>query len=316
MLVFRCECEQVLGVDNAAGSGRLGECPSCGRIIRVPQGLSDAASKLRLSGTPSRAAASGPLREITEIPAPVQQNGQNAEGTNGSVHEQTTVSAQTPVAPSLPVRPQTPDNGEPVTLSPMTTEEVQETESAEELTPPPVVETETVVNPANKKTSVRRPMTRVGRAMRPGAAKSAPVTGDATDGEADPAAAVETLNAKGMGTLATAAAARRKRQETAISAAPKKSNLVMIVGVIVVLLLATAGVLYYLGIIPGMETAPVNKPPAVKTAPAATTETKPETTASESGKKETPADAEKKPDAPADKPGETKAEETKPTETK
>lgn len=67
MLVFRCECEQVLGVDDESTKGGLGECPTCGRIIRVPKGLVSAAGKLRLAGPPVRAGStSGAFRQIPE----------------------------------------------------------------------------------------------------------------------------------------------------------------------------------------------------------------------------------------------------------
>ncbi len=64
MLVFRCECEQVLGVEDESSKGGLGECPTCGRIIRVPQGLINASGRLRLAGTPARASASVSGRDL------------------------------------------------------------------------------------------------------------------------------------------------------------------------------------------------------------------------------------------------------------
>src|SRR5262245_34946738 len=94
MLVFRCECEQVLGVEDESSKGGLGECPTCGRIIRVPLGLVNAAGRLRLSGTPSRATPSSALRAI-EVAAATPQNG--AESTTADTDE-----AEAQVAQPLP----------------------------------------------------------------------------------------------------------------------------------------------------------------------------------------------------------------------
>ena len=74
MLVFRCECDDVLGVENESSSGAAGECPSCGRIIRVPNVLVNANGKLRMAGAPSRANTSGTLSPILDsridVPSP------------------------------------------------------------------------------------------------------------------------------------------------------------------------------------------------------------------------------------------------------
>ena len=46
MLVFRCACEQVLGIDEQ-DLDKLGECPSCGRILRVPKTSVNLSGKLK-----------------------------------------------------------------------------------------------------------------------------------------------------------------------------------------------------------------------------------------------------------------------------
>lgn len=47
MLVFRCECEEILGVEECDLT-KMGECPSCGRIVRIPRDAVNAAGKLRV----------------------------------------------------------------------------------------------------------------------------------------------------------------------------------------------------------------------------------------------------------------------------
>jgi hypothetical protein len=267
MLVFRCECEQVLGVDNDANKGKLGECPSCGRIIRVPVGPIDAGGKLRFHGTPSRAATAGPLRELADLAPPVPgKNGQSY--TNGAEPKPAAVPAA-PVAelipiPSPAVAPVAPVADaalEPVTLAPLTSDEVRETEAAEtaDVLPATAPETKDPSNSGKAKFTRKGPPMRPGRPQRPGTSKSAPADESIPAGN-DPAAAVETLNAKGMGTLASAAAARRKRADAGSDANGAKKSpgvLYLIIGA-VVLVAVLVGLLYKAGVFG--EAAPPNTP--------------------------------------------------------
>lgn len=62
MVVFRCECEEVLAVEENSGD-RLGECPSCGVIVRVPASAANLKGKLR-----RKAAASQAMRSVPAAP--------------------------------------------------------------------------------------------------------------------------------------------------------------------------------------------------------------------------------------------------------
>jgi len=60
MVVFRCECEEVLAVEENSGD-RLGECPSCGVIVRVPATAVNLKGKLRRKAAASQAMRSVPV---------------------------------------------------------------------------------------------------------------------------------------------------------------------------------------------------------------------------------------------------------------
>jgi hypothetical protein len=299
MLVFRCECEQVLGVDDAVNKGKLGECPSCGRIIRVPAGLVDASGKLRFHGTPSRAFEAGPLRELPVRAAPpASKNGQSHA--NG-VEQKPPALPATPVAELIPAVPAAPapvaDAAvEAVTLAPLSSDEVRESEVVEDaaaavtaMLPTATVPSATTAEPKDTTTSGKAKSVRKGvpfrstRPQRPGSAKSASVAdGEALPAGNDPAAAVETLNAKGMGTLASAAAARRKRADADGSAQPKNKGVLYLIFGAVVLLAVLLGLLYKAGVFG--ESAPSGPAPAetkkavsAVTAPSTTPTTTPDT---------------------------------------
>src|SRR4051812_20573908 len=71
MVVFRCECEQVLGVDEQHLE-KVGECPSCGRIVRIPKAAANYGGRLR----PKRGvamAASVPATPITDTAVAVAE---------------------------------------------------------------------------------------------------------------------------------------------------------------------------------------------------------------------------------------------------
>src|SRR4051812_39165298 len=70
MLVFRCECEQVLSIGEQ-NAERLGECPSCGRILRVPARASATApAKLRIGQSLNghASASNGHSAAVAELP--------------------------------------------------------------------------------------------------------------------------------------------------------------------------------------------------------------------------------------------------------
>src|SRR5688572_27832982 len=71
MVVFRCECEEVLAVEENSGD-RLGECPSCGVIVRVPATAMNLKGRLRRKVAASQAMRSVPA-PIPPIPAAVAE---------------------------------------------------------------------------------------------------------------------------------------------------------------------------------------------------------------------------------------------------
>src|SRR5438045_6985486 len=105
MLVFRCECEQVLGVESEASKGGLGECPSCGRIIRVPMGLVNAAARLRVTAPPQR--ASGAYRLIKDV-KPETKNGIGSGLSKAVAPEPSAPVQSTPPPPPPPPLPSPP----------------------------------------------------------------------------------------------------------------------------------------------------------------------------------------------------------------
>jgi hypothetical protein len=76
MLVFRCECEQVLSVA-AQYVEKLGECPSCGRIVRVPQITTTTQRKIRtgmaLNGKGGTSGGHASVAAVAELPRPVSK---------------------------------------------------------------------------------------------------------------------------------------------------------------------------------------------------------------------------------------------------
>lgn len=73
MVVFRCECEEVLAVEENSGD-RLGECPSCGVIVRVPATAMNLKGRLRRKAAASQAMRSVPAApSIPPIPAAVAE---------------------------------------------------------------------------------------------------------------------------------------------------------------------------------------------------------------------------------------------------
>lgn len=75
MVVFRCECEEVLAVEENSGD-RLGECPSCGVIVRVPTSAVNLKGKLRRKAAASQAMksvpAAPPIAAAVAEPEPIE----------------------------------------------------------------------------------------------------------------------------------------------------------------------------------------------------------------------------------------------------
>ncbi len=333
MLVFRCECEQVLGVEDGSTKGGMGECPTCGRVVRVPSGLVSAEGRLRLTGTPSRAMPSGKYSPISDSP----RNGSNGSAVSGSYKPIVPEIAE-PIAPSVPVALNAveiapvsvePEIAVPLEIAvPVPTMEaaaepelgVQISEPETDAVPPKappeiIIETESLEAAAaappvsatqpvpttgksaskNKPVSVRKP----GKGM-----KSVPPRVDAND----PNAAVETKNDRNLASVANAAASRRKKVESE-AAPPAKKSFMLIYMIAMVALLIGAGVLYAMGFFSGApaktNTAPTGSSAVMKK------ETKPENTpepkvAPNPDPKTDPAIPVKPPEPPAD--GEKKDE--------
>lgn len=347
MLVFRCECEQVLGVDNDSNKGGMGECPTCGRIIRVPASLVNASGRLRLAGAPARAmSASGAFRQIRETPKNGSAIPNVAARTNGASASSAksapvfaaavaeSASATTKLAPPVPLKIEapaptpsktiTPDMGvktpvsDPIPDAPteigmqlLGLDAAAETVTAKALVPDK--------NKANVTS---------GRKDKPGSVKKLPVKSQklvaAQSDSNDPNAAVETKNDRTIAAVANAAASKRGKAESA-SAAPAKKNWVLIYMIGVVVVLAILGICYALGVFskdapkpsttPGTstQTNKVTTPAAtVETKPAVTTEPKPDAVKPpESTDAKPPADAAKKDPAADTKADDTKKEEKK-----
>ena len=263
MLVFRCECEHVLGVENDSSRGRAGECPACGRIIRVPPVLIDGAGKLQMAGSPSRASISGALSPIKDLrpssaaAVPVVAKPEAAASATNSTRASdlvAQVSPSTNASTKVKTAAETSDTSsetllmEAETLSPLTENEAAE--AADMIMPelPDAAPARTPVSVVEKDAGA------LGKKQKGGIKVKA---------ANDPALAVETRIDKNIGTLASAAASSRRRKGVAESAPAAKKAPVMLYVVVIVLLLLVIGALYAFGIIGGSGTK------ATKTIPSA-----------------------------------------------
>ena len=75
MLVVRCECEEILGVEEQH-LDKLGECPACGRIIRAPKQAMNLSGKLqaqRLAAVGAKAAPPAPVETAVAVAEPEEE---------------------------------------------------------------------------------------------------------------------------------------------------------------------------------------------------------------------------------------------------
>lgn len=307
MLVFRCECDTVLGVDNESTKGGLGECPSCGKIIRVPMGLVDAAGKLRLATPPAR--ASGSYRLIKDVKPEGAKSGLGS-GLSSAVPPQPAAPTHIP-APSHVPEPETmaEDLAEPETLAPLTDSSINRpvTDSA----PLPAVEaevapdapTETLSAPEVKSVAAQSDATssettiRTKDSLGKKPSKSTRIAAQADVN--DPNAAVETRADRDLAATATTAAptqgsSSRRRRPDVPSAAGKKSP-VLLIAVVVGLAVVVALILWWAGFFGGEAPKSNNSVPKV---PATKTDSTDKTSDTKSAATtDKPADAPKPPDA-------------------
>lgn len=276
MLVFRCECEQVLGVENESTKGGLGECPSCGRIIRVPMGLVDAAGRLRVTAPPQR--ASGAYRLIKDV-KPEPKNGIGS-GLSAAVP---------PVPPAAPA-PQPPakfpeptvlsEDLEPETLAPLTESSLNrpitdssavETlgEAAAEPQPPQPKPEPQPPSASGRKDSLSKKSSRI-----------APVAPPQADPDSDPdaAAATESRSDRTLGPAATALARRRRSEAAAAETKKSPLTLYLLIGAILVVIVA---VLWLAGLFSGAPKSNTVSPATTSTS----TDTKPETKSADTTEK-------------------------------
>ena len=264
MLVFRCECEHVLGVENESSRGRAGECPSCGRIIRVPPVLIDATGKLQQAGSPTRASISGAL-------SPIKDTRPDFAATPPAASSSTRMNEPV-VKPSAATRAGAPANNanfeassetlpmEPETLSPLTEHEAAE---ASLNTLPELPESAGAIAAKNPIPPKEKDVKQPGKFQK-GSFKAKAAN--------DPAEAVETRIDKNIATLASAAASSRRRKAGVEPVPAAKKAPVMLYIAIVVLLLAGIGALYAFGIIGGSGKKTPEKPPQATPAAGAKTD--------------------------------------------
>lgn len=229
MLVFRCECDHVLGIESESARGQPGECPACGRIIRVPDTPINAKGRLKLASAPSRATPSGAFRQIKDTKMDDFETRPKAGSSNGAIK-----AAPSPVPPTPPPTFDASKlSEEPETLAPLTEDEATDA-SAETMITEPEEQTEIPAVPERKTEVPRKPPSKA------------------------PRVSPETQVNKGAVTSIGAASSSSKRRRmdaeaTAAAPAAKKSPVVLIT-IIAALLLAIAAVLYASGFF--------NKPPA------------------------------------------------------
>ncbi len=276
MLVFRCECEHVIGVESAASAGQPGECPACGRIIRVPDAPVNAKGRLKLATAPTRATPSGAFRQIkdTKMDGP-ELSAPKPGSSNGAMK-----SAPSPVPPTPPPTFDASKlSEEPEILAPLTAEEENNIAGAETMITEPEEQTEIPAMPEKKIEAQRKPPSKAPRVTPETQVKQGTVT------------------AVGV---ASSSSKRRRMEADAASAAPAaKKNPLLLVAVVAVIVLVIVGVLYFMGVFEKTPAANNNSATAAKKA--------------ESDKK---ADADKKNEAakapePAPNPDEKKKEDQK-----
>ncbi|HLX62693.1 MAG TPA: hypothetical protein VKX17_15550 [Planctomycetota bacterium] len=311
MLVFRCECDTVLGVDNESSKGGLGECPSCGKIIRVPAGLVNATGKLRLASPPQR--ASGSYRLIKDVKPEGAKNGPGSGIMNATlpsiatpaVSPKPTSGVHTPRPPSAPMPTHVPapetmaeDLAEPETLAPLTDSALNRpvTDSA----PLPAVEAAAEEVPPDAPTEMIPPAphteftssdtairTKDSLAKKPTRSTKVAAKSDLKD----PNAVVDVAAATAI-TPAQGSSSRRRRAE---AVAPAKKNPIVLAAAAIALAAVVVLVLWWLGYLGG-ETPKSNsgtpKAPATKTD---TSDKKPDTKSTVTTDK--PNDTAKPPDA-------------------
>lgn len=263
MLVFRCECEHVLGVESESSNGGVGECPSCGRIIRVPQVLVNAKGRLRLMGNPSRATPSGAFRQINaksdparpsplspsanfkndaSVPGP-HANGRNAKN-DGALSDLRNSQGEAEVFIPEPAE----NEREPGALTAFGLPAQDKVEDVPEVVVPSTTVSASAKN-SKKSGKPQRPLANVA--------------------SNDPAAATETRIDKNIAAVANAAASSKRRKAEPVPVEKKPFPIIYVL--VALVLLVGALTAFALGVFdPAEKPEPVKTPPA-QTAPAPVT---------------------------------------------